>query len=76
MRNFERIDTPISGIDSRVVSHNGITYEATRYIPPDPEQNVDNEIAKIQSGMETPAQRRAVDRMLRPILEREAGLAE
>jgi hypothetical protein len=76
MKNFERIDAPIDGIDTSVVRKNGFTYVATRHVAPDPEQYVDNEIAKIQAGMETPGQRQAVDRMLRPILEIEAGLSE
>jgi hypothetical protein len=76
MKNFERIDTPIDGIDSRVIDRDGIAYLATAYVAPDPEQYVDNEIAKIQAGMETPGQRQAVDKMLRPILEREVGLTQ
>jgi hypothetical protein len=76
MNNYERIDRPFDEVDTSIVRRNGIVYEARAIISPDPEQYVDNEIAKVQILMPTPGQRAAVDRMLRPMLERDAGLTQ
>jgi hypothetical protein len=76
MNDFERMDTPIDGIDTRIIQKNGIAYLATSHLAPDKQQFVDNEIARIQAGMETADQRLAVEGMLRPVLERDAGLSE
>jgi len=71
MKDFERIDTPFAGIDTKLITKNGQLYEAVMHLPPNPRQYVDNEVARLQAGLET-----AVSRMLRPMLECEAGLAE